>query len=118
MQLPASKKFRNVIEKEEHNKKIFHMMKKNTSECLNEFFNMNYISLFKSYFNDCEPLKTINIKGKEFDLSNNTKSFYYLVKKNNFNEIERNLFIKSTKTAYFCDINNMTHKKIFFSEEG
>ena len=117
LQLPASKKFRNVIEKEEHNKRIFHMMK-NTSECLNEFFNMNYISLFKSYFNDCEPLKTINIKGKEFDLSNNTKSFYYLVKKNNFNEIERNLFIKSTKTAYFCDVNNKTPKKSFLVKKG
>ena len=93
-------------------------MMKNTSEYLNEFFNMDYISLFKSYFNDCEPLKTINIKGKEFDLSNNTKSFYYLVKKNNFNEFEKNLFIESTKTAYFCDINNMTQKKPFVVKKG
>ena len=53
----------------------------NTSEYLTELLNMNYLSLFKLYFNDCEPLKKMNLKGKDFILSNKTKSFYYLVKK-------------------------------------
>ena len=50
---------------------------------------MNYLSLFKLYFNDLEPLKKINLKGKDFILSNKTKSFYYLVKKNNLLNLKK-----------------------------
>ena len=90
----------------------------NSSEYLTELLNMNYLSLFKLYFNDCEPLKKMNLKGKDFILANKTKSFYYLVKKNNFNEIDKNSFIESTKNAYFSKRNDITHKKSFLVKKG
>ena len=42
---------------------------------------MNYLSIFKLYFNDCETLRKINIKENDFYLVNKTKSFYYSLKK-------------------------------------
>ena len=118
LQLPASKKFRSVKGKENHNKTLFNMVS-NSSEYLNELFDMNYLSLFKLYFNDCEPLKKINLKGIDFDLSDKAKSFYYLVKKNNFNVSEKKSFIESTKNAYFRgDTNDMTQKKSFLVKKG
>ena len=41
---------------------------------------MNYLSIFKLYFNDRETLRKINIK-ENFYLVNKTKSFYYSLKK-------------------------------------
>ena len=118
LQLPASKKFRSVKGKENHNKTLFNMVN-NSSEYLNELFDMNYLSLFKLYFNNCEPLKKINLKGIDFDLSDKAKSFYYLVKKNNFNVSEKKSFIESTKNAYFRgDTNDMTQKKSFLVKKG
>ena len=94
-------------------------MVNNSSEYLNELFDMNYLSLFKLYFNNCEPLKKINLKGIDFDLSDKAKSFYYLVKKNNFNVSEKKSFIESTKNAYFRgDTNDMTQKKSFLVKKG
>ena len=117
LQLPASKKFRAVSAKEDHNKILFSILD-NSSEYLNELFYMNYLSLFKLYFNDYEPLKKINLKGKDFILSNKTKQFYYLVQKNNFNEFEKNSFIESTKNAYFCNRNDLTPKNSFLVKQG
>ena len=90
----------------------------NSSEYLNELLKINYLSLFKLYFNDCEPLKKINLKDKDFILSNKTRSFYYLVQKNNFNESDKNSFIESTKNAYFSNRNDMTNKKSFLVKKG
>jgi hypothetical protein len=117
LQLPASKKFRSLTEKENHNKMLLNEVI-NSSEYLTELLNMNYLSLFKLYFNDCEPLKKINLKGIDFDLSDKAKSFYYLVKKNNFNVSEKKSFIESTKNAYFRGDNDMTQKKSFLVKKS
>ena len=68
---------------------------------------MNYLSLFEIYYNDCKTLKSITLKGKEFKLSDELKCFYNLVEKNNYNDLEKNLFIESTKNPYFCNTNKI-----------
>ena len=55
----------------------------NKSKWLNDFFNMKYIKLFTYYYNNTKPLlEILNFGGKNINLSNITKSFYYLLEKN------------------------------------
>ena len=73
---------------------------------------MNYLKLFDYYYNKEEPLYKIIFENKEILLSSKTKSFYYLLEKNqdlkqeiidtaklvyfNGNDGLNNLFLKST----------------------
>ena len=102
--------------KDDYNKMILKLVY-NSSEDLKELFNMNYLSLFEIYYNDCKPLKRIILKGKEFILSDELKCFYNLVEKNNYNDDEKNLFIESTKNAYFCNTNKNC-KNSFYVKKG
>ena len=116
LQLPASKKYKSLSNKDDYNKMILKLVY-NSSEDLKELFNMNYLSLFEIYYNDCKPLKRIILKGKEFILSDELKCFYNLVEKNNYNDDEKNLFIESTKNAYFCNTNKNC-KNSFYVKKG
>ena len=72
----------------------------NSTEWLKEFFNMNFLSLFKKYyFNKYQRLNQITIKGKVINLSNKTNTFYELYKKNN--DERKKLLIKYINKAYF-----------------
>ena len=71
-----------------------------SSKWLNEFFNMNYLTLFKNYyFNKNKRLTQITIKEKSINLSNNTKSFFDLY--NKCDNERKNLLIKNIYRAYF-----------------
>ena len=52
-----------------------------SSEWLNHLFEMNYLDLFKSYYNREKPLNKIYFENKVIVFSPNTKSFYFLLEK-------------------------------------
>ena len=70
---------------------------------LNNIFNMNFLDLFKVYYNDKQPLKEFLLTNKKYEekkiiISNETKSFYYLLEKeknlkDNMNEIVEKNYI-------------------------
>ena len=62
------------------NRELFYKVE-NKSELLKDLFNINYLELFKYYYNNGDPLEKIVFKEKEIILSNKTKSFYYLAEK-------------------------------------
>ena len=81
----------------------------NSSKWLEEFFNMNYISLFNYYYNN---EKTIN--GKEITFSSKTKSFKDLLD-NKKNEDIKYLLIEAVKSAYFNGYNSLN--KTFYCKK-
>ena len=67
---------------------------------MNEFFNMNFLILFKNYyFNKNYRLKQISIKGKIINLSKKTNTFYDLYEKSD--DDRKKLLIKFINRAYF-----------------
>ena len=66
-------------------------------------FNMNFLDLFKVYYNDKQPLKEFLLTNKKYEekkiiISNETKSFYYLLEKektlkDNINKIVNKFYI-------------------------
>ena len=66
---------------------------------------MNYLELFKHYYNDNKesPLDSIFFENKKIPLSKDTKSFSHLLKKN---ESTKEYIVEVTKSIYFCDNEN------------
>ena len=97
---------KNIIEKEisdkyktvdkNNNKKIVEDTCKK-SEFLKFFYNINYLEIFKYYFNWGKPLNIIKIQDKEIKLSKKTKTFYDLMTK--FENIKSFLF-NAVKRGY------------------
>jgi len=52
-----------------------------SSEWLNHLFEMNYLDLFKSYYNKEKPLNKIYFENKVIVFSPRTESFYFLLEK-------------------------------------
>ena len=71
-----SKKYRTFDKSE--NKKLLEKIIP-SSEWLNHLFEMNYLDLFKSYYNKEKPLNKIYFENKLIVFSPNTKSFYFLL---------------------------------------
>jgi hypothetical protein len=67
---------------------------------LNRLFQMNYLELFKLYYNDQKPVDKIVYENREIILSPGTKSFYFLLEKNK--TIRQNI-IDVTKIVYLND---------------
>ena len=111
---PISSKFKSENH-DSYNREIYYKVI-GSSNWLNEFFDMNYLSLFKNYyFNKNKRLNQINIKGKSFNLTENTKSFYDLYNKSD--DERKKLLIINIYRAYFGvqvtdEKNNM--KKLLF----
>ena len=59
---------------------------------------MNYLKLFNYYYNKGKPLDKIVFENKEVILSNETKSFYYLLEK--YKSLRQNL-INTVESVYF-----------------
>lgn len=98
LQNPVSKKFK-VSNFEYYNKEIYDKVI-NKGKWLSQFFDMNYMDLFKDYyFNKSEQLRQIIIKGKEINLTNKTKSFFELYRKSN--DERKKLLIQYINRAYF-----------------
>lgn len=111
-----STKNSDTLTKEGKNNTLVNVNQSKGSELLSEFFNMNYLTLFKIYYNECEYLDKIIIKEKAINLTKKTKSFYELIK--NRNNIMKNLIIKYTRRAYFGEVeakenNNLSPKYNF-----
>lgn len=81
----------------DYNKKLYNKIVK-TSEWLKNLFEMKYLKLFNYYFNEKKPLKKIVFENKEITLSSKTKSFYYLLEKNE--DLRQNI-LEAVKNVYF-----------------
>ena len=99
LQNPVSSKFRSTnINFNKIAYDIIININNSSTEVIKEYFNMNYLTLFQKYINNCNPLNKINIKGKDIYLSEKTKSFYYLLKKN---DSIKNELIEIVQNKYF-----------------
>ena len=74
------------------------------SPWLNDFFNLNYLDLFKCYYNDQKPIDTISFCEQIITLSKETqkKTFYELLIKNK--NITKEL-INAVKNVYLNGID-------------
>ena len=96
---PVSEKYKKGNENEIYNEIIYNNII-NSAEWLSEFFNMNYLNLFKKYyFNINKRLSQIIIKNNIIKLSKDTKSFYELYQENN--DERKELLINCINRAYF-----------------
>ena len=88
------------------------------SKWLNDLFEMNYLKLFDYYYNKEEPLYKIIFENKEILLSSKTKSFYYLLEKNQ--DLKQEI-IDTAKLVYFNGNDGFDNPfpkiKVFPSEE-
>ena len=96
-----------------HNKKLLENIE-SSSIWLYNLFQMNYLQLFKYYYNDGKPLNKIYFMEREIFLTPKTKSFYCLLEKNlNL----KNEIIGVAKRCYLEEDNNNT-KLIQFSHKN
>jgi len=99
LQNPVSSKFRST--NINFNKILYDKIIKiddSSTEIIKEYFNMNYLTLFQKYINNYQPLNKINIKAKVIYFSEKTKSFYYLLRKN---DSIKNELIEIVQKTYF-----------------
>ena len=95
---PASKK--NNLNNDNYNEEIFNDLI-DKSDILDEYFNMNYLSLFHFYYNNGQKLNSIYINNKEIKLSNKTVSLWGLINKNqNNNSKMRNLIFECVNIVF------------------
>ena len=94
-----SVKFKNFDKNE--NKKLLSQLKETW---LDKLFDMNYLDLFKYYYNNKESrLEAIIFEKKKIPLTEGTKSFYELLEDNK--EIKENI-VEVAKIIYFCEHEN------------
>jgi len=94
-----SVKFKNFDKNE--NKKLLSQLKETW---LDKLFDMNYLNLFKYYYNNKESrLDAIIFEKKKIPLTEGTKSFYELLEDNK--EIKENI-VEVAKIIYFCEHEN------------
>ena len=95
---PISSKFKSENH-DSYNREIYYKVI-GSSNWLNEFFDMNYMTLFKDYyFIKNKRLTQVTINGRLINLTNNTKSFFDLYCK--CDDVRKNLLIKNINRAYF-----------------
>ena len=82
------------------------LLEKIESAWLNKLFSMNYLEMFKYYYNNEKPLKKIVFEGKEIVLSSKTKSFSFLLDK--YQNLTEKI-LDTTKIVYFSDDNYGSH---------
>ena len=64
---------------------------------MNHLFEMNYLDLFKSYYNKEKPLNKIYFENKVIVFSPRTESFYFLLEKNKDNELKQDIIDMAKK---------------------
>ena len=91
------------------------LLKKLKGSCLDKILEMNYLDLFKIYYNNNieSPLKEINFGEVKIPLSENTKSFYFLLK-NRKNQNIKEKIVEVVKLIYFSDNGN---RKVIFQQK-
>ena len=99
---PKNKKFG-----EDTNKNIYLEITQLSNE-LKNFFDKNYLYIFQKYYLGLKPdEKEINYEGEKINLSEKTKGYYHLLKKNGFS----NKFNNIIKDVYFTGNNYLSDKK-------
>ena len=93
-----------------HNKKLLEKIE-SSSIWLYNLFQMNYLQLFKYYYNDGKPLNKIYFMEREIFLTPKTKSFYCLLEKNQNLKSE---ITEIAKKCYLKEDNNNNTKLIQF----
>ena len=91
------------------------LLQKLKGSCLDKILEMNYLDLFKIYYNNNieSPLKEINFGEVKIPLSKNTKSFYFLLKNENNQNIKEKI-VEVAKLIYFRDNGN---RKVIFQQK-
>ena len=91
------------------------LLQKLEGSCLDKILEMNYLDLFKIYYNNNieSPLKEINFGEVKIPLSKNTKSFYFLLKNENNQNIKEKI-VEVVKLIYFSDNGN---RKVIFQQK-
>ena len=91
------------------------LLQKLKGSCLDKILEMNYLDLFKIYYNNNieSPLKEINFGEVKIPLSENTKSFYFLLK-NRKNQNIKEKIVEVVKLIYFSDNGN---RKVIFQQK-
>jgi len=91
------------------------LLQKLEGSCLDKILEMNYLDLFKIYYNNNieSPLKEINFGEVKIPLSENTKSFYFLLKNENNQNIKEKI-VEVVKLIYFSDNGN---RKVIFQQK-
>ena len=91
-----------------HNRIVYEKLTKE-SPWLKSFLDIIYIDMFEKYYNNKEPLKSYFFDGKNICLSETTKSFYYLLKKN---KVIKNEIIDTAEKVYLNRKNEKNPFKI------
>ena len=95
IQKQSTKNFKNF--EKDYNKNLLQKVSQK-EEWIRDFFNTEYIELFKLYFYHKKGMKTIRINDKDINLSEKTKAFYHLINKNE--ELE-SLLQDAVKRGYY-----------------
>ena len=95
IQKQSTKNFKNF--EKDYNKNLLQKVSQK-EEWIRDFFNKEYIELFKLYFYHKKGMKTIRINDKDINLSEKTKAFYHLINKNE--ELE-SLLQDAVKRGYY-----------------
>lgn len=98
LSLEISEKYKKY--KTSYNKELLEIIE---DEWLNELFNINYLDLFRLYYNDKKPLDKIVIMDREIILSKKTKSFFDLLEK--YKYLKQDI-INTAERVYFNGIDN------------
>ena len=103
---PKNKKFG-----EDTNKNIYLEITQLSNE-LKNFFDKNYLYIFQKYYLGLKPdEKEMNYEGEKINLSEKTKGYYHLLKKNGFSKKFNNII----KDVYFSGNNYLNGKKLMTS---
>jgi len=108
-----SNKYSKLSKEKEHNMKILNGLI-GKSKWLDQLFDMNYLELFKLYYNGCEPLNYICYGGENIIFSNKTKSFFSLYLKSEPN-IKKETKLKKTAEDYFLKQSKTNQTKGLFT---
>ena len=89
-----------------HNKDINrkNLEKLSKFDWFKKLFEIKFLDLFNLYYNDEQPLEELSFLDKTIILSENTKSFYWLLK--NYQELKVDI-IKVVKKSYFNNQNTI-----------
>ena len=100
LSLDISSKYKKI--NKDANRKLVEKIE-SSSTWLDRLFQMNYLQLFKYYYNDEKPLNKIYFMEREIFLTPKTKSFYCLLEKNKTLKWE---ILQVVKSNYLEENNN------------